>query len=178
MSDIKQITYLAEETLEGQRVIRLGDSCLVGNGAAEDLKSLGSVVLPVIQQVVISRVVPASLEVSDHHELMCRFPGLSSLWVAYLRVAQTAHLQEAIAFLKTLEGSVLASAILACMSVWGKFSSCKLPPNVVTFLQEVARRPSDLAAEVAKHCLSLNEIELLDDSNELDLAISPVVFLK
>jgi len=163
MTDMKQMTYLAEETLEGQRVIRLGDSCLVGNGAAEELKSLGSVVLPVIQQVIISRVIPASMLVADHHELMCRCPGLSSLWMTYLRVARSTHLQEAMAFLMTLEGSVLASAILACMSVWGKFTSCKLPPNVVAFLQEVARRPSDLAAEVAKHCLSLNEIKLIED---------------
>jgi len=49
---------------------------------------------------------------------MQRFPGLLNLWVAYYRAAQHDHLQQVLAFLGTLEGTVLASAILGCTSVW------------------------------------------------------------
>lgn len=153
MNDIEQTIQLAEDALDGQRVIRLGDSCLVGNGAAEQLEALGPVVLPVIQQVVVRRVVPASLEVADHHELMRRFPGLLSLWVAYYRAAQHAHLEQVVAFLWTLEGSVLASAVLGCTSVWGNSGWKELPPTVAAFLQGVARNTSDAVAEVASQRL-------------------------
>ncbi len=152
MNDV-EIIQLAGDALDGQRVIRLGDSCLVGNEAAEELKTLGPVVLPAIQQVVVRRVVPASLEVADHHELMRRFPGLSSLWVTYFRLARHAHLEQVVAFLVTLEGSVLASAVLGCMSVWGNSGWGELPPTIAAFLQGVARNPSDPVAEVARQRL-------------------------
>ncbi|VTR97030.1 hypothetical protein [Tuwongella immobilis] len=153
MNDVEQTIQLVEDTLNETRVIRLGDSCLVGNGAAEELKRLGPVALPVIQQVVVRRVVPIPQEVADHHELMWRFPGLLSLWVTYFRLAQHTHLQEAVDFLGTLDGSVLASAVLGCTSVWGSTNWDELPPTLATLLQEIATHPSDIAAEVVRQRL-------------------------
>jgi hypothetical protein len=151
MNDVERLTRLAEDTLGGQRVIR--HECLVGNEAAEQLEPFGAVVLPVIQGVVLQRVVPTSQEVTDHHELMRRFPGLLSLWVTYFRVAQHTHLLEAVAFLGTLEGPVLASAVLGFRPVWGYSGRGELPPAIAAFLQEVARSPAEGVAEVAKQQL-------------------------
>lgn len=153
MTASEQLIQLAEEALDGQRIIRLGDSCLVGNEAADQLESFGEAVLPIIQQLILQQVMPHSIQVKDHHELIRRFHGLMSVWVTYFKIAKDSDVEPAVAFLGTLDDKVLATAILGMRSVWWYSEQGKVPDALEAFIHEVAQNSTGYAGEVAKQQL-------------------------
>jgi hypothetical protein len=143
---------LIDDALNYSRVSHSG--CLVSNTAADELKQCDSSALPEIEDTIRSRVVPGSVGVADHNDLLHRHPGLLSLWVAYFQIGKDAHIARIDQFLRSLDGAVLATAILGLWSVWAnKGSGVTLPGPLLELLREVGADRTGSVGEVARHQL-------------------------
>lgn len=141
---------LAREALFETRVQSAG--CLQANVAAEELESCGRSALAEIEALVRTDV--ATTNAKDRHRLISMFPGLLGLWGAYFAIGRSADMQRVVAFLRTLDGRVVATAILALRSVWrGDSLVERLPSELLTFLREVSTQETEVG-EVARWWLS------------------------
>jgi len=152
MNNSTQHHALIEDALNFSRVSR--SECLVSNAAAEELEQCDSSVLPEIEEAIRNRVVPGSGDITDPNDLLHRHPGLLSLWVAYFHVGKEGHVERIAQFLRSLEGPVLATAILAMRPVWYyKGPNVTLPTPLLELVREAAESGTGNAAEVARHLL-------------------------
>lgn len=152
MNSSTQHQALIEDTLNCSRVTHMG--CLVSNTAAQELKQCDSLVLPEIEDAIRSRVVPGAGDVADHNDLLHRHPGLLGLWTAYFQIGKDGHVAQIAQFLRSLDGPVLATAILAMWPVWhNKGPNVTLPTPLLELVREVAASGTRSAAEVAGHQL-------------------------
>lgn len=143
---------LIEDALNYNRVS--GTRCLVSNTAADELRLCNSSVLPEIEDAIRNRVVPDSGEVADHNDLLHRHPGLLGLWIAYFHIAKESHIERIAQFLRSLDGPVLATAILGMRSVWhNKGPNVTLPITLLDIVREVATSQTAKVTELAKHQL-------------------------
>src|SRR5258708_39508320 len=102
---------LSEGGWEWGRVDGIG--CLVSNTADDELPQCASSALPEIEDAVLNRVAPGSGDVADHNDLLHRHPGLLGLWNAYFHIGREGHVARIAQFLRSLDGPVLATGILA-----------------------------------------------------------------
>lgn len=152
MNSSTQHQALIEDALNYSRVTRMG--CLVSNTAADELKKCDTSVLPEIEDAIRNRVVPGSGDVADHNDLLHRHPGLLSFWGAYFYIAKEGHVARVAQFLRSLDGPVLATAILGMRPVWdNKGPNVTIPMPLLELVREVAENGSGNAAEMAKHQL-------------------------
>lgn len=152
MKSSTQHQALIEDALNYSRVS--GTGCLVSNTAADELEQCDSSVLPEIEDAIQNRVVPGSGDVADHNGLLHRHPGLLGLWGAYFHIGKEGHIARIAQFLRSLDGPVLATAILALRQVWdNKSSNDTIPGPLLDFTREVAENGRGSAADVAQHQL-------------------------
>lgn len=148
----KTIKALAEETLTFINLSGVG--CFVTNAAAEELRKHGDEALPVIEETIRQYVLADSDTVADHNELLGRHLGLLNLWITYFQIGADRHMNRVISFLQSLDGPVLATAILAVNPIWpdenGKIT---IPTLLLRFIHETAETATGCVAEVARYYL-------------------------
>jgi len=151
------IVTLIEETLSDSRLSgNSPNSCFVTNKAAEELEQCGELALPAIEQAIRERVVPTGKVSAHHHELLSKHRGLMSLWMAYIAIAGHKHRDRALQFMRSVDGPVLATAILSLRATWpyDEGSRIQMPKSLLGFVHDVARNRSGCPAEVANLLVS------------------------
>ncbi len=144
---------LIMDSLKYSRVISKGS--LISNEAATELKECGIESLPLIEETILQMVQPIAKQKTDHNDLLVDFPGLLSTWIAYYRIAVREALEDRILrFLQSLDGPLLATALLAMEPIWSDTRRICLPPNLFEFVRVVSNRSADVAACVAQAQLS------------------------
>ncbi len=146
------IITLIEETLNDSRLVGISpNSCFVRNQAAAELEQCGEQALPTIEHAIRERVVPAGQASANHHELLSKHHGLMSLWMTYIAIAGSQHRDRVIQFMRSVDGPVLATAILSLRASWPYDNSLhsEMPTPYVDFVYEVAASRTGNGAKVA-----------------------------
>ena len=152
MSDSTNHFRLIDETLAHSRLNRSG--CFFSNAAGADLARCDVSALSEIENVLLTKIVPNSRSATDHNDLLKEHIGLTDLWIAYYKIARQWDLSRIRPFLQSLDGPILAVAILELAPVWNnRGPGVTLPPDLLDFMKEVAARPAGNAAEIARHQL-------------------------
>jgi hypothetical protein len=150
MNDL--IETLIDETLEYGRPS--GDGCFVTNEASKELCQQGERALSPIEVAIRNRLVLDSNRSVDHDELLGRHPGLLNLWMAYYQIAGDSEVARIVPFLRSLDGPLLATAILAMNPTWpDENEKATIPVPILQFIREVAVERCGCVAEVARYYL-------------------------
>jgi hypothetical protein len=155
MSSKRRCETLIDETLSCSRMSPIvPDGCLVVNAAGKELQQCGVEGLSAIEQTIRNRVSRDSEGCADHNELLQKHPGLLNLWGAYFAIGEAEHTARMVQFLRSLDGPVLATALLTMTSTWlYRKANPALPGPVLDLVREIAETRTGNAAEIAKNLL-------------------------
>lgn len=143
---------LIAETLHYRRLS--GAGCFVTNAASEELCQHGEEVLPEIEEAIRDLKISDSGTCGDHNDLIGRYPGLLNLWMAYYHLGAARHVPRIIHFLRSLDGPVLATAILAMNPMWpDEEGMTTIPSPLLQLVRDVAEKSTGCVKEVAAYYL-------------------------
>lgn len=151
MIEVETIQQVVNEAIAGTSIRRQG--CLVENRATAELKSIGAEALPLIENGITEGVAPIARELATEHEVFHEFPGLLSVWTAYFKIASQQDMQTIVQFLRTLEPTLLASAIQGFPPVWKYSGDRCLPEPLMKIVMDAASYPGHRLAQTAQHQL-------------------------
>ncbi len=154
MPDTARIQALIHETLNCSRMTSNSpNSCLVWNAAARELEEYGPEALTEIENVIRDRI--ASESWANHQDLGRKHPGLENLWMTCFSIGGVENTARITRFMRSLDGPVLATAILALRASWpyDEGLNIKMPKPFLDFVHEIAESRTGNAGDVAKHLL-------------------------
>jgi hypothetical protein len=159
MNEYTRYRRLIDETLSFSRMSPISpESCMVTNAAAKDLKNGGLEALQEIEETIRADISRDARNCADHHELLGKHLGLINLWVAYFAIGADRQTARIVQFLRSLDDTVVATAILAMKSIWlEKSPNAIMPGPFVEFVREVAGLRTGSVPEVAR-CLLQDQI--------------------
>ena len=144
------IETLIDEALTLRRMVAIAPhGSFVVNEAAGDLRRVGEEALPEIENVIRHRIVPDSAGMSEHNRLLDKHPGLLNLWMAYFSIAGDRNIGRAVDFVRSTDGPVLDTALLAMRLTWTE--SGVVPAAVTNFLGEVVGKRAGIATVFANN---------------------------
>ena len=151
MIELETIQQVVNDALFETKIRHQG--CLVENVAAAELKRIDLDALPVIENTIMLRVAPIASEFDTELALSREFPGLGSVWITYFKIASRHDMQVMVDFLRILEPTLLASAILRFPPVWKYSGSRTLPEPLMQIVVDAASYPDHRVAQTAQHQL-------------------------
>lgn len=152
MRSADRCQVLIQETLSCSRLN--GNGCFVTNEASRELRQYGDTALLEIEDVIRCRIAVDAKECTSHYLLLEKHPGLLNLWMVYFLIGEAQQLPRIVDFLRSLDGPVLATGILAMTPTWlHSAPNAEVPKPLVDFVHEVAQRGSGSPAEVASYWL-------------------------
>jgi hypothetical protein len=119
------------------------------NKAAEKLQSIGISTLPEIEHVLLREVTPCCDNNLDY--VPKPFLGVPSLLVSYFQLCGESQLQDAVRFLRSLQGTLRIEAMRAINLVWlAQKPPVAIPEALMDVVREVSSRGSAAEKQVAE----------------------------